>query len=322
MNTTEMLAQLRLNTLLEDSAVDYPDSILLREMSDSLVAKYQNLIVGMHSGYWQQVYFQVLTNGSPRSRFPTQVTVIAKVEIGTGSSTSYDDINFFRLPLVREGHADLFEGSLSGTGQPQCYALRGNDIVTFPTPDGGGYVIRVTYFRRPARLYASQNSQSGTDRGRVTAVNTVARTITVNALPFDQSIAVPAAILTGSSIDVVKPSGWFDQSLSNQPITISGLVLTVGGTQPLRDVQAGDYVRAYGQTDWPMIPEDFHRSVVDTTAVKVLVQRGYQQKASNFAGDVSSDLQRFEELYSNRVREEPRIVRAPLLSLRRWSQRG
>lgn len=321
MNTTEMLAQLRLNTLLETGAVDYTDAVLLRELSDALTTKFEDTIIGFRNGTWQQRYFQPVTSGTPSYRLGQQVTVIGKVEIGMGTSANYDSITFTRLPLVQEGHSDLFESSYTGMGQPRAYALRGNDLILLPTPDNSGYVLRITYYRRAPKLFGSQNNVSGTDRGRVTAVNATAKTITVNALPFDQSLAVPAAISGTATVDVVKPSGWFDHSLSNVDVTIAGTVLTVTSLQPTRDVQVGDYVRVYGQSDWPMLPEDFHRCVVDVCSTKILVQRGYQQKAANFAGDVTADLQRFDTLYSNRTREEPRIIRAQLTTLRRWRLR-
>src|ERR1043165_6493654 len=172
MNTTEMVAQLRLNTLLETDAPDYPDAVLLRELSDSMLAKYQDTIVGFRNGTWQQQYFIGVTAGDPTYRLSRVVTVLGKVEIGKGSISSTDGINFVRLNKVDEGHADLFEGSYSGLGQPQVYVLRGSDLVLLPTPDSGGYVLNVTYYRRPPRLYASQNNVSGVDRGRVTAIDT------------------------------------------------------------------------------------------------------------------------------------------------------
>lgn len=322
MNTTEMLAQLRLNCLLEDAAIDYPDSVLLRELSDSFIAKYQSIVVSMRNGFWEQQYYQPLSTGVARYRLTPNASVISKIEIGSGSSANYDDIDFSRMPMLQEGHSDLFETSFNSLGQPRGYVLRGNDIVVIQTPDSGGYVMRITYLRRPARFYASQNAQAGTDRGRVTAVNTTTRAITVNAIPFDMSLVTPAQIVNGAQVEVIKPSGWFEPSYGiASTASISGLVITITGTQPMRDIAAGDYLRVSGQTDWPMIPEDFHRSVVDTATVKILVQRGYQQKASNFAGDVTSDLQRFEELYQKRVIEEPRVIRAPLATLRRGSVR-
>ncbi len=248
-----MLAQLRLNALLEDTATDYPDAVLLREMSDGLVSKFQNTVVGMRSGYWQQYYFQAITANVARYRLASQASVISKIEIGYGSSANnFDDVEFTRLPLVQEGHADLFERNYSGAGQPQCYALRGNDFVILPTPDNSGYVVKVTYMRRPSRLYTSQNAQAGTDRGRITSINTSTRTISCNTLPFDMSLAVPAQITTAAAfVDIIRPSGWYDQVVSAQPIaSVSpSTTIVLGGTHPLRDVQAGDYVRVYNQTD-------------------------------------------------------------------------
>lgn len=320
MNTTEMLEQLRLNTLLENTAVDYPDSVLLRELSDALTTKFQDMIVGFRNGTWQQqTYIGVATNQSTY-RLQRHMTVLGKLEIGFGTISDVSNINFARLNKVDEGHADLFESSYNGLGQPQAYVLRGNDIVLLPTPDNSSYVLRVTYYRRPPRLMPSQNNVSGTSRGLVSSVDVANRTITVTAVPFDMSLASPVAMTGTVNFDVVKPSGWFDHSLSNGIATISGNVFTVAVTSAatLRDVQVGDWVRAYGQSDWPMLPEDFHRCVVDVASTKVLVQRGYQQKAANFAGDVTADLARFDNLYSNRTREEPRKIRAPLTELRRW----
>jgi hypothetical protein len=321
MNTTEMLAQLRLNCNLEDTAPDYTDAVLLRELSDALVTKFQDAIVGFRNGVWQQSYFNVLTTGQPRYRLKQDVTVLSKVEIGFVAGTDFADTNFVRLPLVHEGHANLFEASYNGLGQPGGYVLRGNDIVLLPTPDSSAYVLKITHFRRPSRLYASQNAQAGTDRGRVTAVDNTLKQITVNAVPFDMSLVTPAAITSANRVDVVKPDGWFDMALGDVAATLSSTTFTITSTQGVRDVRVGDYVRAYGQTDWPMLPLDFHRCVVDVASTKILIQRGYQQKASNFAGDVTADLQRFETLYGNRTREEPRIVRAPLTTLRRWRLR-
>lgn len=320
MITTEMLAQLRLNTLLEDGAADYTDTVLLREMSDSLATKFQDMIIGFRNGTWQQSYLQPVTTGVPIYRLPAQVTVLGKIEIGYGSGAAVDAINFVRLEKVDEGHADLFQRSYNGLGQPQAYVLRGNAITLLPTPDNSAYVLRVTYYRRVPRLTPDQNVESVNDRGRITAVNTATRVITVNSYPIDYGQPVPANIHpSGTNIDIVKPDGWYDHGLSNAAWSnTSATTITVFGVDPMYDVKVGDYVRAYGQSDWPMLPEDFHRCVVDIASVKILIQRGYQQKAANFAADVTADLQRFETLYSNRTREEPRKIRAALTDLRRW----
>jgi hypothetical protein len=322
MNTTEMLAQLRLNTLLEDGATDYPDAVLLRELTDSLTTKFQDAIVGFRNGTWQASYYQGVTTGQPTYRLPDYVTVLGKVEIGFGSAATaaqINAINFVRLPKVDEGHTELFDGPVTTLGQPRAYVTRGNSLVLLPTPDNAGYVLRVTYYRKPSRLMPSQNLVSGTDRGRITAINVATRTITINAQPFDMSLPVPATFGNGIPMDIVRYGGWFDpvcSSISSNTFNAT----SYGFNEPvdLRDVQVGDYVRRAGQTDWPMLPEDFHRCVVDVCSAKLLIQRGYQAKAANYAGDVTADMERFENLYSNRTREEPRIIRAPLTSLRRW----
>lgn len=315
MNTTELLAKLRLNTLLEDTAVDYTDAVLLTELNDSLTTKFQQLVLDADSGYWLQSTTVTTTVGQAAYRIPPRSIGLSKVEIvGVNASNA----SYCRLPRTTEGHSDLFQTTVGGVGTPQCFVTRGDQIVLLPTPDNSGYTLRISYYIRPSRLQVSQNNVSGTDRGRVLSFNTVTRAVLVNAIPFDQSLASPAAITSGvNTIDVIHPNGWQELAVVGSAQTFAGNIFTIPTDVDMGEIQVGDYVRASDQTDWPPIPIDFHRCLVDVTSVKVLIQQDNQPKAAGIASDVNADIGRFATLISQRVKEEPVTVRASLPFLRR-----
>jgi len=308
MNATEMLAILRLNTLLEDSAPDYGDAAMLREINDALTTKFQRLVLDARRGHWLHYVDYQLTAGTKSVRLPPRAVAISKVQIGAGTPSTAD---FVRLPQVDDGHSETFEGSRAAVGRPSCWFARGDRIHLSPAADSTGWWVRVWYYIRPSVLVpASAN-------GRITAINTTTRVLTVNLLPIDMSISTPAFITSGlQRIDVVHPDGWHELALIGAPQTYSATNITVGGTDSLDEISVGDFVRVADQSEWPPIPDDFHRCIVDVATVKILIQRDYQNKASGFAQDVGADVQRFASIIANRVREEPRVVRAPLPGLR------
>lgn len=317
MNTADMIAQLRLNTLIEDDSDDYTDAVLLRELYHALCTKFQAAILDARRGYWLHYRDYQLAAGTASVRLPARNTSLARVQISNGSSPT--DGMFIRLPQTEEGHAELFERAASSLGMPRAWVNRGDRVQVMPAADSTGYWLRVWYYTRPSQLVANQDGKNGsTERGRVTAVDTAARTVTVNQIPYDMSLS-PLGTITSNNqkIDIVHPDGWHELALVDAPQTFASLTFTIGGTQTLDHVEVGDYLRAADQSEWPQIPDDFHRCIVDVASIKILVQRDFPGKANGFAQDVSSDLARFHALISNRVREEPRKIRAPLPSLRR-----
>jgi hypothetical protein len=320
MRSDELDATVRLNVTLEDTSVDYPKARVLIEMNDALTTKFQRSVLDAKANYWIQPYVTTTVSGQAKIRIPPRAIGLSKIEIGTGSPPDYQ-----RLHEVSEGHADDFEKPSNQLGTPSAWVARGDQVQLLPVADSTLYSIRIWYYIRPSKLVTSQSSTlvgagDAVDRGRITAVNTVARTVTVNALPFDQLLGTPAAITSAvQKIDIVHPDGWHELALVGATQTISGLVFTIGGTDDLDEVLVGDYVRVAEQTDWPALPDDFHRCLADVTSVKILMQQSNAQKAAGFATDVSADLQRFSELIGKRTLEEPRTIKpyAPMLR-RRW----
>jgi hypothetical protein len=312
-NTTELIAQVRLNALLEDGMLDYTDSVIIRELNHSLTTKFERMVTDARAGYWLQSKVFTATAGNPIIRMPPRACGLSKVDLGDVTS----DPVYQRLPQMREGHTNLYTAPASSTGRPQHWVARGDRIVLFPAPDDA-YKVRVWYYLRPSRLVPAQASSLN---GQITSVNRTARTLTVLSAPttFDES-GTSTSLPTNGTIDVVSPSGWHEVQLAEALFTSSGLVFTLtadADTSFMNGIQAGDMIRDRGQSEWPPLPDDFHRCLADITSIKILIQRDFQAKAMGYAQDVNSDLSRFSSLINDRVQEEVRTPRAELPSLRR-----
>lgn len=319
MRTDQLLQRIRQQCTLEASHPDYTDAIILDECDDALSQTFENPIVDAHAGYWLKPFFYTTTAGVTKYRIPPRAIVCEKVDIArTGS-------RYAPLHQVTEDNSALFEMAPGQVGVPQAFAVRDGSIVLMPAPDSSAYSIRLWYYLRPSRLQAQQSStdNSGVIRGRITAINTTTRALTVNALPFDQELAAPAAITSASQlVDVVKPDGWHEVVLIGASQTIAGLVITVGGTDDLSDIAVGDFVRVAEQTDWPALPDDFHRCLADVAGSKIQTQRDFLIEAGQLAGSCSADFVRFGNIIKPRVRTEAVTVRAPMPTVRRrWGYR-
>jgi hypothetical protein len=312
MRTDQLIATVRMNVGIEDTHPDYTDARILIELSDALTTTFERAVVAARNGYWCKPFLYTVVAGASKYRIPARSCGIEKVDLGVGAVPQ-----FMRLPELSEAHAELAERPASITGQPVGYVIRGDQVVLLPVPDGGTYTLRVWYYVRPSRLVPPQTGGTGggTVRGQVTGVNVSTRQITVNAIPVDMDTI--ATMGSGvQKIDVVHPDGWHELALVAMPQTYSGTVFTVVGTDDLAEIAIGDFVRVAEQTDWPCLPDDYHRCLADIASVKILLQMDQPQKASGFAQSVNADVQRFVEMIQPRVKSEAKVVRAPLPYLR------
>lgn len=308
MNTTELITTTRESAGIGDAAayIDYTDARMLRELNDKLSTVFEDMVTKARSGYWIQSSTYSATVGRAKYRIPHRSVVggLESLEINDSTSNS-----FYEIPQIPVADIGAYEGFTGRTGLPVVYAVVGDQIQFIPAPSS---VIQYKfyYYIRPSQLVASQNAQSGTDRGRITSIAAIgSRQVTVNAIPFDQNLTVPAAITSGSqSIDIVHPNGWHELSLVGATQTYAGNVITIGGTDSLEAIEVGDYVRVAEQTDWPCLPGDFHRCLCDATAVKILIELHLNEKSEMLGQNNGNDLVRFKSLLYPRIKSAPKQV--------------
>lgn len=317
MNSTDLELITRQSAGIGDVAqyADYDTTRMLSELNDKLKSVFEDIVVKSRSGYWLHETTFSATIGKNRYRIPSRAVVGGLESISINSTPGGA---FYEIEQVPVNDLINYEGTPGRLGQPVVYAVIGDQIEMIPTPSTA-IQIKFTYYIRPSLLMAAQSpsqfSFANTDRGRITAINTVARTVTVNAIPFNQALSTPAAITSGADlIDIVHPDGWAELAMVNVAQTYTGLTVLLGasspggGSDPMDDIQAGDYVRAAGQTDWPCLPVDFHRCLCDTAAVKILIELHLGEKAALVGDNNGNDLKRFRSLLYPRVKSAPKQV--------------
>lgn len=317
----ELIATVRLNCGIADDDPNYPDARIQNELNASFLAKFPAVIRDAKANYWLQTYYTTLAVGQIRVRIPPRAIGIALVAIGVGSGTS---TQWYDMDEVNEWRANLYEWPVNILGRPNFWTARGDQLEFTNAADGSAYQLRIRYYVRPSKVVTSQYNLllgSGADRGRVTAVNTSTRVVTVNALPFDYSLTNPVAITTANQlVDVVHPNGWHELSLVGVSQSISGLNITMGGTDDMTEILVGDYVRVAEQTDWYPVPDEWLRTVADCASIGICMQKGTREdiaRATGFAASVSGDMARLSAMIGKRADYTPRTIRADLPSLRR-----
>lgn len=328
MNTTDLLKRCRQAAFLEDTAVDYTDSVLLGQMYDQMLQLYERAVVKSRQGYWLQTSKTSVTQGVASYQIPPRaiMNALERVQIAYDST-----LDFVDLMRVDEAQAINYELGTGQTGQPVRYVMRGRNIVLLPMPDSNVYTLRFEFYGRPNRLVPAQATRTD---GLVSAVNNAAHTVTVTTgtVSYDASGASTAMnsgswaldILGGGGFTVnpdVQDGGWHDFVVLQQTATVSGTTWTFSDpTVDLSNVQQGDFVRASQQCEWPQISSDFHRTVADATADKILIER--RMTNPDLTQRLGDDLARFLDLLQPRALNSPAAVVVAPVSLYRGLRRA
>ena len=289
-------------------AGDYSLARIRQELNDKLWSAFVEPVVRSRGSYWRKQQLITLTPGRNRYKLPARACTggvwMLEIQLPDGS--------FKKLSQVDGAQAQDWQGNPSiYQGLPYLYTLEGDRCELIPTPNTAA-VLRITYYLRPSQLVQSQSSTQGgdgVDRGRITVVDPVLRQITVNVVPFDQLLTVPAAITSANQkIDIVSPDGWHEVVLVSSTQTLAGNVFTLPVGTDFTDIEVGQYVRVEDQTDWPCLPDDFHRMLVDITAAKILISLAQREKSDAILQNTGNDIERWKNLLTPQVRTDPPMI--------------
>ena len=236
---------------------------------------------------------------------------IEKLEIQLPGQTKWTP-----LDRVEVSGSEEYDLGAAATGLPTRFCVRDGFVELYQSPNAA-YPLRFTYYIRPSQIVTSQSSTlggDGVDRGRITAKSSSAPwTVTVNVVPFDQLLAVPAAISNGvQQIDIVRPNATFALATYSQPQTLAGSVftLTAATAKDMSRVQIGDYVRVADQTDWPMgLTEEAHPLVATRAAMELARDIGMEEKSLMLGQVTQADLERWKTMATPQVKSQtPRTI--------------
>lgn len=300
MNSTELIEAVRQEAFIDDGTafVDYTDARILIELTDELRTTFARAISQARCGYWLKQYFTPIVPGVAKYAIPPRAITGGLENVSVAASGGA----YSKLDEVSETHSQAYELAPGQLGAVQKYVIRGDRVVLLPTPSGG-YSLRLSYYLRPSMLIVA----AGASAGRIESINTTTREVVVTA-------AAPGISSDGPcTIDVIHPGGWAELALVDGAATYTAATKTfvLSSSAVLDEIAAGDYVRLANQTDWPCLPEDFHRTLAKSTAAKILTQLHDLQKAEALAGQANSDMQRFADLLVSRVKSEAKVLKAP-----------
>lgn len=313
MNQTDLIKRVRRNAFIPTTHPTYTDQVILDELNDAMRSIYEDMVTIPRQGHWLKQYSfnsvvgQSLTRITPRG----VIGGIEKVELGVVGQ----ELN--PLDQVTENHAQVYESFGGRTGTPMYYCIRGDQIEFLPAFNSI-MTVRVSYYIKPSFLVIPQSVPDS--NGRIQAFNPATLVITCVAAPTVQiarpGITSGTAITTNIAIDIVHPDGTFELSLIGVTPTVGAAgVYTLPVGTDVSEVAVGDFVRANQETDWPALPEEFHRTVADTASVKIMLQLNMSSKAAGIAQSVGGDLERFRNLINApRTRRQPKRVCARLMT--------
>lgn len=316
MNQTDLIARVRRAAYLETANVDFTDAVILAELNDQMTQLYENQITKSRQGYWLKQLQVPIVQGTDRYRVPARACTggLERVEIAYDSTLDWQE-----LLEVDEKLALNYELGVGQQGTVTRYCMRGDQINLLPDPNGANVALRLNYYVRPSRIVAVQVNPATS--GVITAINTSTRLLTIAASV--SSIApdgTSTALATGNLIDVVSPSGWHELQLVGEPVIVAaGISITLTGTGDMSTIQVGDYVRAAEQSDWPALPDDYHRTIADAAAISILRTRGMSDRSAELESKLGGDLERFGDMLTPRVQSQAPVIVAPSMYRGRWS---
>lgn len=288
---------------------DWPASRILQLCSQRHATQMGDQQIRARAGYGLQ--FQILACVAGTRDYPVPARAVGgafeKLELLLPGQQKW-----LQLERLEVTGAEDFDLGATFTGRPVRFLVQDGFVQLYPTPEQA-YGLRFSYYLRPSKLVTSQSSTlggDGVDRGRITGINTTARTVTVNVVPFDQLLAVPAAITSAvQQIDIVRPNGTFACAMFSVPQTLASTTFTLGGTDSMARVQVGDYVRVADQTDWPMgLPEESHVMVAHRAAMEISRDIGDEEKIALLGQAVDADLRRFQTARAPQVKSTLRTI--------------
>ena len=287
MNTAELIAQVRQAATLEDESTEFTDAEITRVMNQTMGSVFEPLIAQQRAGYWLHTLTRTLGTGNPYVRLHPRACALEQVDIRQGSNDWQ--------PLTEALDSELQDWPQRNYPVPQVYVVRGSTVTLQPAPGYSDIQLRAKVIVRPNQLVTQQTS------GRVVAVDTTARTISVSGTVLDQTTGTPVSgVLV---VDVIEPRGNFERSLFDAPAqALDSSTFQIGAGPNLSRVEIGDYVRVAGQTDWPQLPESFHHVLATATAGTICVRRDMADRAGTLGDIASSNLQRLIDHLSPRTR--------------------
>lgn len=197
------------------------------------------------------------------------------------------------------------------TGTPIYFAMEGDEVTIYPTPNQSVGQIEFRFAAKPNKLVLS------TDCTKITSISTS------SVASFFVNTDLTASISVGSYVDFISTNSPFKiKSYKCAVLQITSSQIDVSLTSVQDGAGAvipavGDYVCLSGTSNIPQIPTAFHSVLAQMTAVRLLESLGDINKLQAARGTLEQMRREALALVRNRVEASPDKIR-PRRNLRAY----
>ena len=175
--------------------------------------------------------------------------------------------------------------STTVTGNPDSFYVMGSNIVLLPLPVAAG-TLQINYPFRPNQLV---------DSTTCTTVSTVTQTTRTSMTVPN----VPTNFVSGGTYDIIDNLSGNGIIYYDQTAFISGNLMTFSNSLP--NIAVGQWVAQANQSPVPMLPEEAHPLLLESTIMRIEIIRGNAQRIKNSAALIQDARRAFDLLLDNRI---------------------
>jgi hypothetical protein len=183
-------------------------------------------------------------------------------------------------------------------GQPTCFTVMGDEIQIQPklVTVSGNERIRFYYYQRPSDLVST------TSCAKITAISSVSGTTT-----FTVDTDLTASLSVGTLIDLlnsVSPFLLWQYDVAITAITSTTIAVATADITDLAGVIGvglNDYICPAKQSNIPMVPQEFHRSLAEYVIADCYKAMGAYQNFATAKAEAKEMMDLTLQLISNRV---------------------
>ena len=294
MREDELITEIREAAQLPTDFADYSDAVIRRTATNILQNDMAPALAAARVGIMLQRRDLSTVAGRAVVQLPPRSMAAGFECLDLTDGTSY-------WPLTEVLPNQAWQYEQSTRDRPRFYCVQSAGVKLFPTPDRV-YSLRTQFYVRPSIIVEKQETDLV---GLIDSVNYDTRQIAIasfvsailNRLNGDAAISSqhPIDIISaddGAFGDYATIGTTYDYSLCHAEWSSSGgfsQTITLAAGPDIGMVKVGDMVRAFNQSEWPLMPHEHHILLVHATAAKICGDRGManaaqEQSAKYLAG--------------------------------------
>lgn len=291
MDSTAITSWVRDEATLSLYSSDYTSAKILQMCNQTMSDVLEPLIAGARSGYWCHTFTRTLGINNDVVRLPPRsCPAIEQVDISWDGGRCWEP-----LSEALEAEAQDWMNDYGRQNRPFAYVVRSSYLKLLPAAAAEGIQLRIKILVRPSVLVEPQST------GLVVDYDADTRIVEVINLPVSKP---SGTAMSGTQVvDIIEPRANFELALCDAIATvIDPTHVEIAEGYGLARIEPGDYMRFANQSEWPQLPESFHKVIGSITAIPICRQRDMHQRAEALSSTSGNTLSRLSDHIKPRVR--------------------